>query len=58
VPLVLDAPFANVGPKVAEMVMSSLDSYVGLVQIVALRPDHTLVRWAEAHGRHPAPTEP
>ena len=54
-PLVLDAPFADVDPGAAELALPSLDPYVGLVQLVVLRPDQALIRWASTHGLHPGP---
>jgi hypothetical protein len=54
-PLVLDAPFADVDPVAAELALPSLDPYVGLVQLVVLRPDPVLIRWASTHGLRPGP---
>ena len=55
VPLVLDGPFLDVDTDTADRVLSSLDPYVGLVQLVLVRPDPAVIRWASTHRRPETP---
>lgn len=50
IPLIIDGLLDGVEPIAAARALQALDPYVGTVQIVSLRYDPAIARWAHGHG--------
>lgn len=54
-PLILDGLLDGVEPHAAYQALTTLNPYVGSVQIVSLSYEPTIVRWAQRHTQPPTP---